>query len=304
MKKIFAHSIFILALAFISCETVIDPNLESAEPVLVVDAWLTAHPKDQIIKLSQTQPYFQSSAPVGLSSATISLKNDSDGRTFTFLETATTGSYRWQPASATDSLGQVGDSFTLSISVGSDSYTSAAKIGRVPKIDSVTFTYQEPSGFIPEHYFGEFWAKDPIGTGDAYWIKAWKNDTLLLRPSEINLAFDAGFTEAGGIDGITFISPIRQAISPFDVDDDGNLISPYMPGDSVYVEIISLNKAAFNFLYEVSIQTDRPGGFAELFASPFANVPTNIFNTNANGKKAVGFFNIGMVNGLGKKFVE
>jgi hypothetical protein len=33
-------------------------------------------------------------------------------------------------------------------------------------------------------------------------------------------------------------------------------------------------------------------------------VPTNIFNTNANGKKAVGFFNIGMVDGLGKKFVE
>jgi hypothetical protein len=304
MKKIISLSVFILALAFISCETVIDPNLELAEPVLVVDAWLTAHPKDQIIKLSQTQPYFQSSAPVGLSSAIISLKNETDNRTFTFLETATVGNYRWQPASATDSLGQVGDQFTLSISVGSDSYTATAKIGRVPKIDSITFTYQEASGIIPENYLGEFWAKDPAGTGDAYWIKAWKNDTLLLKPSEINLAFDAGFTEAGGIDGITFISPIRQGISPFEVDDDGTFISPYMPGDSVYVEIISLNRAAFNFLYEVSIQTDRPGGFAELFASPFANVPTNIFNTNANGKKAVGFFNIGMVDGLGKKFVE
>ena len=304
MKKIFAFSLFLIALGFISCETVIDPTLESAEPVLVVDAWLTAHPKDQIIKLSQTQPYFQSSSPVGVSSATVSLKNETDGRTFTFLETATTGSYRWQPSSVTDSLGQVGDIFTISISVGVDSYTSEATIGRVPTVDSVTFTYQEPSGFIPEHYLGEFWAKDPVGTGDAYWIKAWKNDTLLLKPSEINLAFDAGFTEAGGIDGITFIAPIRQGISPFDVDDNGKLISPYKPGDSVYVEIISLNRAAFNFLNEVSIQTDRPGGFAELFASPFANVSTNIFNTNVNGKKAVGFFNVGTVSGLGKKFVQ
>lgn len=304
MKKIFALSLFLVALVFVSCETVIDPTLESADPVLVVDAWLTAHPKDQVIKLSQTQPYFQSSTPIGITGAVISLRNDRNFRTFSFLETATPGSYQWQPSAPTDSLGQLGDSFTLSISVGSDNYTSVAKIGRVPKIDSITFTYQEPSGIIPEHYLGEFWAKDPVGAGDAYWIKAWKNDTLLLKPSEINLAFDAGFTEAGGIDGITFISPIRQGISPFEVDDEGTFISPYSPGDSVYVEIISLNKAAFNFLLEVSIQTDRPGGFAELFASPFANVSTNVFNSNPNGKKAVGFFNIGTVNGLGKKFVQ
>lgn len=302
MKKI-SFPIFLIALALISCETVIDPTLESAEPMLVVDAWLTAHPKNQILKLTRTQPYFQSSTPSGVLGATVSLKNETDGRIFSFAELSA-GQYQWQPASATDSLGQVGDAFTLSISVGVESYTSTAKIGRVPAIDSVTFTYQKPSGIFPAYYLGEFWAKDPVGSGDAYWIKTWRNDTLLLKPSEINLAFDAGFTEAGNIDGITFIPPIRQAITPFETDDNGKIIQPYEPGDSVYVEIVSLNKAAFNFLYEVSIQTDRPGGFAELFASPFANVPSNIFNTNSNGKKAVGFFNIGTVNGMGKKFVK
>jgi hypothetical protein len=303
MKKFFSYTPFLLALIFISCETVIDPRLESAEPILVVDAWLTAHSKDQIIKLNQTQPYFQNSTIPGVSGAIVSLKNDTDGRTFIFNEISS-GNYRWQPASATDSLGQVGDAFTLSISVGADSYTANSKIGRVPKIDSVTFTFQEASGVFPEFYMGEFWAKDPKGTGDAYWIKAWRNDTLLLKPSEINIAFDAGFTESSPVDSIQFIEPIRQAITPFETDDDGSIIQPYEPGDSVYVEIISLNKAAFYFLWEVSIQTDRPGGFAELFASPFANVSTNVFNNNSNGKKAVGFFNIGTVSGLGKKFVE
>lgn len=303
MKKIFSYTPFLLALIFLSCETIIDPRLEQTEPVLVVDAWLTAHSKDQVIKLTQTQPYFENSTIPAVSGATVSLKNDTDGRTFTFTET-TNGSYLWQPVNTADSLGQIGDSFTLSILTGSDSYTSNSKIGRVPKIDSVTFTFQEASGAFPEFYLGEFWAKDPIGKGDAYWIKAWRNDTLLLKPSEINIAFDAGFTEASPIDGITFIAPIRSAISPFETDDDGNVLKPYEPGDSVYVEILSLNKAAFNFLFEVSIQTDRPGGFGELFASPFANVSTNVFNNNPNGKKAVGFFNIGTVSGMGKKFVE
>lgn len=303
MKKLLYFTPFVLAIALLSCETVIDPRLEQTEPVLVVDAWLTANSKDQVIKLMQTQPYFQNSTIPGVSGATVSLKNDTDGRTFAFTET-TNGNYLWQPASASDSLGQVGDAFTLSISVGSDSYTSNSKIGRVPQIDSVTFTFQEASGAFPEFYLGEFWAKDPIGTGDAYWIKAWRNDTLLLKPSEINIAFDAGFTESSPIDGITFIAPIRSAITPFETEDDGDIIQPYVPGDSVYVEIISLNKAAFNFLWEVSIQTDRPGGFGELFASPFANVSTNVFNNNPSGKKAVGFFNIGTVSGMGKKFVE
>jgi hypothetical protein len=303
MKQIFAYTIALVGITLIGCETTINPELKSVEPVLVVDAWLTAHPKDQVIKLSQTQPYFQNTTIPTVTGATVSLRNDTNFRTFAFNET-TNGNYQWQPSSALDSLGQVGDVFTLTISTGTDTYTSTAKIGRVPKVDSITYTFQEASGPFPEFFLAEFWARDPVGPGDAYWIRAWRNDTLLLKPSEINLAFDAGFTEAGAIDGITFIAPIRSGITPFETDDDGNILQPYVPGDSVYVEILSLNKSAFNFLLEVSTQTDRPGGFGELFASPFANVSTNISNTNPNGKKAVGFFNIGTVSGLGKKFVE
>lgn len=304
MKKIFIfYTPILLALALVSCETIIDPRLESAEPVLVVDAWLTAHSKAQIIKLSQTQPYLENATVPAVTGALVLLKNESDGREFIFAEISG-GNYRWQPVDSNDSLGAIGDNFTLSIDIGVDSYKATSKIGRVPKIDSVTFTFQEASGAFPSFYLGEFWAKDLKGKGDAYWIKAWRNDTLLLKPSEINIAFDAGFSEASPVDSVTFIPPIRSAITPFETDDDGKIIQPYEPGDSVYVEILSLNKSAFNFLYQVSIQTDRPGGFGELFASPFANVPTNITNTNPNGKKAVGFFNIGTVSGLGKKFVE
>lgn len=286
-----------------SCETEIHPDLENAESILVVDAWLTSKPAEQIIKLNYTQTYFDNATPPGVSAATVVVTNKTDGRSFIFNETES-GIYKWLPGSVTDSIGKTGDNFLLSVKTAGEEYIATSLMGRVPKVDSITFTYQEPSGFFDGYYLGEFWAKDLKGVGDTYWIKAWRNDTLLLKPSEINIAFDASFTESNATDNITFIPPIRQAISPFEVDDNGKLVPPYEVGDSVYVEIYSITKAAFYFLNEVVIQTDRPGGFGELFASPFANVRTNIINTNANGKKAVGFFNVGTVSGLGKKFVK
>jgi hypothetical protein len=291
------------ALVFFACETGIQPELENAESVLVVDAWLTTQPKEQLIHLTQTQPYFDNTPPPGVPGALLVVKNETDGRTFSFADSGN-GMYRWLPAHAKDSLGKVGDRFSLRINTGPDAYRADAVIGRVPAIDSITLTFEPARGFLPDYYVADFWATDPPGKGDAYWIKAWKNGTLLLKPSEINIAYDAGFSERGNLDGVTFITPIRQGISPFDTDKQGNLISPYVPGDSVYVEIHSLSKAAFYFLTEVTIQTDRPGGFSELFAAPIANVSTNIFNTEKSGKKAVGFFNVSNVSARGQRFAK
>ncbi len=304
----FAKYFFLPSLAgfllFASCETIINPKLESTVPLLVIDAWLTNQPKEQRINLSQAQAYFDNSLPPAVSSASVSVKNETDGRVFNFNEKGKTGNYSWVPSNATDVIGKTGDQFSLSVMVGQDVYKAISKMGRVPAIDSINFTFEKARGFLPDYYNAQFWATDPKGKGDAYWIKAWRNDTLLLKPGEINLAFDAGFSERGNIDGVTFITPIRQGISPFDTDDNGTLLSPYNIGDSVYVEIHSLTVEAFDFLNEVVIQTNRPGGFSELFASPIANVSTNISSTNPTGKKAVGFFNVGAVSWNGRRLKE
>jgi len=189
------------------------------------------------------------------------------------------------------------------IQAAGESYESFTKMGRVPVIDSVTFTFQEANSFQPDSYIAEFWAKDPVGSGDTYWIRATKNDTLLNKPSEINLAYDAGFSSGGNFDGITFIPPIRSDINPYVEDANKKQLSPYSAGDSVYVEINSISVSAFNYLQQVVTQTDRNGGFGELFSAPLANVSTNIDNTKENGKKAVGFFNVAAVSGNGKKLL-
>ena len=89
-------------------------------------------------------------------------------------------------------------------------------------------------------------------------------------------------------------------INPHDNDEAGDELPSYQPGDSVFVEIHSINYEAFTYLNELKIQTDRPGGFAELFSVLLSNAPTNIVSMDPEGLKSIGFFNMSAVSDLGK----
>jgi hypothetical protein len=291
----------ITASTFIACETQISPTLQQADPVLVVDGWVNNMAADQVIRLTKTQPYFDNENPAGVPGAVVTVV-DNNGVVYAFNEGSKPGDYIWSPAAPSHGFGKVGDSYKLNIVLDGETFEAYSYMGRVPVIDSITFDSDKQVGTDKIIYRGEFWATDPAGAGDTYWIKAYKNGILLNKPSEINIAFDAGFSAGGVTDGVSFITPKRRGINANDTDQDDNPVSPLAPGDSVNVEIHSISVAAFNYLNEVITQTDRPGGFQELFSSPIANVSTNINNTNPNGLKAVGFFNVSAVSSLGNKF--
>ncbi|MBX2917214.1 MAG: DUF4249 domain-containing protein [Cyclobacteriaceae bacterium] len=299
MNRIVVNCLIAVAVVFSSCEDVINPQLERAEPVLVVDAWINNLPQTQTIKLTRTQPYFQNILPPTVTGATVTI-TDEDGVVFSFVEN-NPGEYEWVPA-GNNVFGTIGMNYTLTVQTNGETFLASARMGRVPVVDSITFFVQKGNQFIDDLYQAEFWAKDPEESGDAYWIKFFKNGVLQNKPSEIITAYDAGFTKGGNFSGVEFIPPIRRAINPFDTDANDRLLSPYQVGDSVSVQIHAVTEAAFNFLNEVSIQTNRPGGFGELFSTPLANVSTNIRNANPTGSKAIGFFNVGAVSGLGRKF--
>jgi len=289
-------SVFIIltGLFLVGCEQVINPTLQPASPVLVVDAWVNDKFEKQLIVLTQTQPYFDDAQPTGVSGATVTVEDLDNGNVYSFPESSVSkGTYEWIPVVA--AFGVIGHNYKLSISLNGEVFEASSHMGRVPQIDSITFKVDERPGSKETRYQGEFWANDPAGVGDAYWIRAVKNDTLLNRPSEINVAYDAGFSAGSDADGVEFLPPIRRGITPDNSTVSGNP-SPYWPGDSVYVEIISITLASFNYLNEVKIQTDRPGGFSEIFARPLANVSTNISNTNPKGSGVMGFFNVGAVS--------
>lgn len=287
-------------LLLMACDDLIFPTLEDAEPVYVVDAWINNRPEPQIIKLTRSQPYFENIVTPGVGGAIVTVE-DNNGKIYAFIESSEIGTYVWTPV-GNEVFGEVGLTYELVIAVNGEVFQSTTDMSGAPVLDSLTFNLQESTQFSDEFYLAEFWSTDLPEEGDAYWIKTYKNGEFLNKPSDISLAYDAAFARGSDFSGVAFISPIRSSINPFDEDEEGVIKSPYALGDSVYVEINSLSEAGFVFLNEVVIQTDRPGGFGELFSTPLSNVSTNIINSNANGEKVVGFFNVAAVNGFGRRF--
>jgi hypothetical protein len=287
----------IMAFAFIQCTDEIDPDLESADPIVNVDAWLTNKPGTQTISVTFTLDYDENDQlPPGVKGAFVSITDDL-GKTFSFIEDTQKGdgSYVWTPALPSEVFGEVGREYTLTVVYNGETFQSVSKMGDVPNVDSITYEYEDDNPFFEEGYTAEFWARDLPGEGNTYWIKASKNGIALNKPGEINIAYDAGISPGSGNDGKIFLPPIRLGINPNDEDEDENPLPPYEIGDVITVEIHSITLSAFNYLNEVIDNTDRQTGIGSLFSTPLSNVSTNIRNLNPAGSKVVGFFNTASV---------
>ena len=295
MKKIF---ILLIAFTFFACENIIYPELEPSLDQYVVDAWLNDLTRSQKIFLSKSNNYFMSELPKLLSGAEVYV-TDEEGNRFDFEETEE--GYVWGDSLSISFL-QLGTSYQLNVSIDGIQFSGTSEMKPVSPVDSITFKYQEEDFSTAEDYYlAEFVATDFVGSGNTYWIKAWKNGEYLNKASEINIAYDAGFSAGGNIDGQVFIQPIQELINPFDPDETGDELTkpPYSIGDTVYVEIHSISESAFYFLNEVKIQTVRSGGFGALFAPPFSNVSTNLMNEDVNSAiHPVGFFNVSSISSL------
>ena len=275
-----------------SCEDVIEVELDPFEQNLVVDAWLTNQSEDQVIQLSQAQAYFDSSIPPGITNAEVHLDRQ-DGRRFDF-EHVGQGNYVWTPEAEDDQLGVVGDDFILNIVSDEGAYSSQTSIYRVPVIDSIGQEFRDDEIFLDDGIYLQFYARDFVGLGDAYWIKAYRNGAYLNKIEELNLAYDAGFDAGTGVDGLIFIPPIRELVNP--VDDD-LIPQPWDPGDHIRVEIHSMSIDGFNFMEIARDQISN--GNNGIFGLPLANTNGNISRTT-DGTKALGFFNIAAVSSLEK----
>ena len=146
MRSVLRNSIvlltFIAGFMTVSCEDEISPNLESAQSIVVIDAWINNKPEDQHIKITSTQSYFDNSLPPGISGASVVVTDDL-GTDYVFTEdSGSPGNYIWT-SSGTSVLGSVGRVFTLSVQIGNESFSASSKMNRVPIIDSLTFTFED-----------------------------------------------------------------------------------------------------------------------------------------------------------------
>jgi uncharacterized protein YaiI (UPF0178 family) len=289
MKIVQTFIVIVLSVAFISCQDVISLDVPVGDSQLVVDSWITNQMTPQTVKLTQSGGYFDNGTAKPALNAAVTI-TDERGKVFSFKDLKNNGIYTWQPANSRDTLGRIGGRYSLVIKLGEEEYRAQSRINRVPKIDSINYFFDSvpvvPNDSIAkEGYRAQFFGRDPIGEGDCYWIKSYRNNKYYNETFNIVVAYDAGFSPGSATDGLPFILPIRRSISQREF---------MQPKDTVKVELLSIGLDAFFFLNQIRQETNNAG----LFATPPTNILSNVQNVNPKGRKPLGFFGASAVSTL------
>ena len=300
------YAYYILGLLLLAaCEFEIQPELAEPEELMVIDAFLNDRPERQIIHITRSQPYFENSEPEKIASLNVTLHDLTADIEYSFIEGD--DAYYLETDNA---VGKVGHEYRLVVETPLETFEAFATMNRVPAIDSIGYEFNEANFLVDQNHFtAQFYAVDPKGVGDCYWIKGWKNGVYFNKPEELNMAFDASVSPGQPIDGQLFVFPIRAGfINPYADDSDPEsteMVPPYEIGDSLYVEIHSIDRAAFDFLYALYFQINRPGGFGEIFSSPLSNLSTNIKSTDpSSATNVAGFFNMSAISSSGRRLTH
>ena len=287
MKTI--HNLVIISLLSViifSCTDVIDISVKEGVSQLSVDALLNNKAETQTIKLTLTQGYFDNSAIKPVLGASVFVF-DQDSVSYEFKDLKKDGTYIYDAKNKP--LNKIGKQYALYVNYDGNEFVSVSKLNRVPKIDSINYEVNKlpvkPANGPQEGFQPQFYAKDFEGEGDCYWIKSAKNKKYFSKATEIQVAYDAGFSPGSKTDGLLFILPIRTSVGR----------ELYSDKDTLKVDVYSITQEQFFYLQFVQ-QVSQDGN---LFSTPLANIPTNVVNRNLKStKKAIGFFGISAVSSM------
>ncbi len=295
MRILTYTSILLLCATLFSCEDVVELDLDGEGGDVVIDAWINNKSETQGIRLTLSQSFFNSNTII-VRDAVVLVNNETRGETYEFINADTASTYTFTPEAGSN-IGDVGDIMSLSIEHSRGRFEAQTTINRVPPLDSIQQEFRDDELFSDDGIYTQFFARDPVGQGDAYWIQTYRNDVFLNNASQLNIAFDAGFDAGSRVDGLIFIPPIREFTNI--INEDG-IPAPWDVGDEIRVEIHSISVEAFNFL---EIARDQIlNGDNGIFTLPQANTRSNIIRNN--GQEALGFFNVAAVSSLSDTIVE
>lgn len=263
MKNIKIILAFIGLILISSCEKVVDIDLNTMEPKLVIDAaikWQKGTIGNvQTIKLSTTNSYYDNQVPT-VSGATVFI-TDAANNVFNFVESNVAGSYVC--SNFTPVLNR---NYTLTINSNGSTYTATETLKSVPSIDRIEQINN--AGFSGKDIEIKSYYTDNGATQDYYLSK--------FKPS---------YT----------VIPIYFAQE--DISFQGNQIfglyrsDKLKPGQNFEVTLSGISKQYYNYMrILISIAGNNSGGSP--FQSPSATVRGNIINTTNDVNYPLGYFSL------------
>jgi hypothetical protein len=240
--------ILLLSLATATgCEQKVDIKLNETDARVVIEGWVTDEPGPYDIKISKTGAYLGTGEEVLVSGAFVVLKDDM-GNVDTLVEQRA-GWYQ-----TTHLQGQQQHNYFLEATVEGTTYKASNYLARINPILASGYEYNDSMIFGAGYYVGLV-AEEPLGIGDFYQFRFWRNDTAFNSVSDLLV------TDDRYVDG---------QVSPF--------LFPYpcALGDTVVIEVRSLSQASYDFYITLLQQGAGVGG-------PFASVPDNLTTNFDNG---------------------
>lgn len=278
----------ILAIGLVSCEEVIELELDKGESQLAVDALISVEDGPQTIRLTLTKNYFDNSAASGASDALVKIIRKSDGKEFIFRENPSIpGNYLSDSSLSGNPL----DPFELQINYNGNSFSAISRLPRKQVIDSLKQAYRETEFGLEAGIYLDLFALDPASTPeypmpDYFWLRYNFNGQANRQPGGLLVGADAAF-QPGVADGLPLIYPVRNSI---------NGSKPFVQNDTIGVELISIDAEIFRYMKEAQTQITNTG----LFAQPAANVKGNIVNADPASKvPALGSFGMCQISRAG-----
>ena len=266
MKSTYKFLALLSLTFFTSCTEVVNLNLNTAPPKLVVEAFINWEKgttgNQQSIKLSTTTSFYNNTVPI-VSGATITVTNSS-GVVFNFVETPTTGRYE-----CTNFIPILNETYTLNVISNGQTYTATESLKPVTPITTIT---QDTNGGISGSNIqikANF--QDPVATEDFYLFNyTYPN---IIKP-------DFYTTDDVFFNGNNFFSVLQETNNGKDLE-VGNVIT---------ITHYGVSKNNYSFLSKLLSISGNDGGSP--FQSPPATVRGNIVNQTNFENYPLGFFNL------------
>lgn len=261
MKK--SAILFILTVFFAtSCEDVIDVDLDTAEPRLVIDAslrWVKGTDgASQVIKLTQTAAFFDSEVPPA-NGAEVTV-TDTNNNTFIFVEEGNTGLYKNE-----NFIPALGVTYNLTVVYENETYVGSESMVSVVPIDRVE--QKNDGGFSGEDVELKFFYTDPKGIENFYLF-----EFLVVNKDLLSLeVYDDEFTDG-------------NEVFAFYSDED------LKPGDEFLVSNSGISSRTYDFTNILIQQTSDDSGGP--FETQPATVRGNCINQTNPENYPLGYFRV------------
>jgi hypothetical protein len=242
---------FPVVLFIFSCqEEVVLPLGEKDAIVPVIEAYWTDQPNFNEVKFSLAKDYYDTAGYQPIVDAEIVVKSERTGEVFPFIYMS--GSQTYRPANP-QKTGVPGERYTLQINWKDLEFQSSGTLLEPPRVDSVTWSFEEERVFRDAGYYVKVYGKIPFDRDNNYRIRVIENDTL-KNQREDYLLFDDTF-------GLRFFEEGLELGYKFDEN------------DRVRLELFRLNRDAFDYLNQLVNLLFNDGG---LFSPPPQNPQSNI----------------------------